>query len=124
VPPSVLSQNVGAPREAEWAAIGRTSLDKRPMAGTVPLDRFGLRGEVSDAQNDGGIDQAVYAFAREDLDAWGVELDRHGLVAEARERAEKYVAARAWAGLLPTSCASDLGYSASPIRLGRPAGVS
>jgi MOSC domain-containing protein YiiM len=77
VTPSVISLNVGRPREAEWAGLGRTSIDKRPVAGTVPVGTFGLRGDqVSDVKHHGGIDQAVYAFAREDLDAWGIELGR------------------------------------------------
>jgi MOSC domain-containing protein YiiM len=73
----VISLNVGLPREAEWAGIGRTSIDKRPVAGAVPVDRWGLEGDqVSDTKHHGGIDQAVYAFAREDLDAWALELGR------------------------------------------------
>jgi MOSC domain-containing protein YiiM len=77
VTPSVISLNVGGPREAAWAGIGRTSIDKRPVAGTVPVGTLGLLGDqVSDVKHHGGIDQAVYAFAREDLDAWSVELGR------------------------------------------------
>ncbi|MGZ6744510.1 MAG: MOSC domain-containing protein [Nocardioides sp.] len=71
----LLSVNVGRPREAGWAAIGRTSIDKQPVAGRVLARRLGLEGdEVSDTKHHGGVDQAVYAFAREDLDAWAADL--------------------------------------------------
>ena len=67
----VVSVNVGMPRDREWAGIGRTSIDKRPVAGPVEVGTFGLAGDqVSDTKHHGGIDQAVYAFAREDLDRW------------------------------------------------------
>ena len=73
----VRSVNVGRPRVAAWAEIGRTSIDKRPLAGPVRVGRLGLEGdEVSDTRHHGGVDQAVYAFAREDLDAWAATLGR------------------------------------------------
>lgn len=67
----LLSVNVGMPQEREWAEIGRTSIDKRPATGPVDVGILGLAGdEVSDTNSHGGVDQAVYAFAREDLDRW------------------------------------------------------
>jgi MOSC domain-containing protein YiiM len=75
VPPSLVSVNVGTPRTADWAAIGRTSIDKHPVPGGVQVGPLGLEGDqVSDRRRHGGIDQAVYAFAREDLDWWAAEL--------------------------------------------------
>ena len=72
---TVLSVNVGTPREADWAGIGRTSIDKQPVAGAVHCGRLGLDGDqVSDTKHHGGVDQAVYVFAREDLDWWAGEL--------------------------------------------------
>src|SRR5580765_614580 len=69
------SVNVGTPREAEWAGIGRTSIDKRPVTGPVRAHPLGLEGDqVADTEHHGGVDQAVYAFAREDLDFWEGEL--------------------------------------------------
>ncbi|MEJ7834448.1 MAG: MOSC domain-containing protein [Nocardioides sp.] len=69
--PLVRSVNVGMPREVTWAGIGRTSIDKHPVGGPVQVDTLGLDGDqISDTQHHGGIDQAVYAFAREDLDRW------------------------------------------------------
>ena len=71
----VISTNVGTPRDATWAGIGRTSIDKQPVTGPVAVGGLGLHGDqVSDTRYHGGLDQAVYAFAREDLDWWGAEL--------------------------------------------------
>ncbi|WP_309648465.1 MOSC domain-containing protein [Nocardioides sp.] len=65
------SVNVGRPREAAWAEIGRTSIDKAAVVGPVEVGPLGIAGdEVSDTRHHGGVDQAVYAFAREDLDHW------------------------------------------------------
>ena len=69
------SVNVGRPKERDWAGIGRTSIDKRPVEGLVRARTLGLEGDqVSDTEHHGGVDQAVYAFAREDLDWWQREL--------------------------------------------------
>jgi MOSC domain-containing protein YiiM len=69
--PELRSVNVGLPKDAPWAEIGRTSIDKHPVAGRVAVDTLGLEGDqVSDTKHHGGVDQAVYAFAREDLDRW------------------------------------------------------
>lgn len=75
--PTVIAVSVGLPREKEWAGIGRTSIDKRNVSGPVAVGPLGLAGDqVSDTEHHGGIDQAVYAFAREDLDWWEAELGR------------------------------------------------
>ncbi len=69
------SVNVGMPREAAWAGIGRTSIDKAPVAGPVEVHRLGPLGDqVSDTRHHGGPDQAVYAYSREELDWWAAEL--------------------------------------------------
>lgn len=74
----VCSVNVGQPVEVEWAGrVGRTSIDKRPVSGPVDVLPLGLAGDsVSDVAHHGGRDQAVYAYAREDLDFWVAELGR------------------------------------------------
>lgn len=73
----VISVNVGKVREATWAGIGRTAMDKQPVGGIVSATRLGLEGDqVGDTKFHGGVDQAVYAFAREDLDWWEGELGR------------------------------------------------
>ena len=72
----VISVNLGTPRPADWADLGRTSIDKRPTAGVVRAHRLGLDGDqVADTKYHGGPDQAVYAFSREELDWWERELD-------------------------------------------------
>lgn len=65
---------------------GRTAIDKRPAAGRIAVRALGLAGdEYADKENHGGHEQAVYAYAREDLDWWverlGYEL-RNGLFGE------------------------------------------
>ncbi|MGD9961430.1 MOSC domain-containing protein [Nocardioides sp.] len=71
----IRSVNVGRPQTREWAAIGRTSIDKHAVTGPVQVAARGLEGDqVSDTVNHGGRDAAVYAFAREDLDHWAAEL--------------------------------------------------
>jgi MOSC domain-containing protein YiiM len=71
----VISINVGKVREASWAGVGRTAIDKAPVRGPVPVGRLGLRDdEIGDTVHHGGVDQAVYAYAREDLDWWVAEL--------------------------------------------------
>jgi MOSC domain-containing protein YiiM len=73
--PRVLSINVGRPRTADWAGIGRTSIDKRPVVGPVEVTALGIEGDkVSDTVHHGGAEQAVYAYSREDLDFWEAEL--------------------------------------------------
>ena len=63
------SVHVGRPRPREWAGIGKTSIEKHSVDGPVRAHRLGLDGDqVSDVKDHGGVDQAVYAFAREDLD--------------------------------------------------------
>ncbi|HEX9352679.1 MAG TPA: MOSC domain-containing protein [Streptosporangiaceae bacterium] len=70
--------NVGRGRPAEWAGrIGRTAIDKRPCPGPVTIGRLGAGGdEQVDQKHHGGPYQAVYAYAREDLDWWTEQLGR------------------------------------------------
>jgi MOSC domain-containing protein YiiM len=84
VVPHVLSVNIAdhfsdGPR-------GKTGFDKRPTTDSVavraPGDRrhglgSGLEGDlIGNRKYHGGDDQAVYAYAREDLDAWQDTLER------------------------------------------------
>ncbi|MDG9705583.1 MOSC domain-containing protein [Streptomyces sp. DH37] len=76
----LLSVNLARPRSAGYtnAPGGVTGIDKRPADGPVPVAApvpggggGGLAGDViGDRRFHGGGDQAVYAFAREDLDGW------------------------------------------------------
>src|SRR3954451_21221523 len=80
---SVLSVNVGALHRLTGADTGITGIDKRPVTGPVKVlapDARGVSGLVGDriasARHHGGVDQAVYAYAREDLDDWERDLGR------------------------------------------------
>jgi len=81
----LLSVNVGHPRLNPWKEVKLTGIDKRPVKGPVMVTpprakgtgTVGLAGDrVYDVRNHGGPDQAVYAYAREDLDFWADELGR------------------------------------------------
>lgn len=81
----LLSVNVGRPRPNPWKPVALTGIDKRPVAGPVMVTApepkgtgaVGLAGDRAyDIKNHGGTDQAVYAYGREDLDAWAAELGR------------------------------------------------
>ncbi|MER7793933.1 MOSC domain-containing protein [Streptomyces sp. NPDC097640] len=86
-PTTVLTVNLGRLKQVEYtdAPSGGTGIDKRPADGPVRVVAPGPKGEgasgligdaVSDTRHHGGNDQAVYAYAREDLDAWEGELGR------------------------------------------------
>jgi len=74
----VISVNRG--READLVIGGRparSAIDKRPATGPVEVGSLGLVGDtVADKVNHGGLEQAVYAYAREDLDYWTEQLGR------------------------------------------------
>jgi MOSC domain-containing protein YiiM len=79
----VLTVNVGALLPSSHSDDGVTGIDKRPVAGPVAVrapgegGSSGLSGDrIASAQHHGGPDQAVYAYAREDLDGWEAELGR------------------------------------------------
>jgi MOSC domain-containing protein YiiM len=82
----VLSVNVARARPNPFKTVDTTGFDKWPIAGAVqvrapgPKDGglgSGLVGDVvGDRANHGGDDQAVYAYAREDLDLWASDLGR------------------------------------------------
>ncbi|WP_407286919.1 MOSC domain-containing protein [Streptomyces sp. BP-8] len=82
----LLTVNVGRPMPSEHTeAEGGTGIDKRPVAGPVAVCAPGPAGvggsgvagdTVVDLRHHGGDDQAVYAYAREDLDLWQRELGR------------------------------------------------
>ena len=84
--PSVQSVNIGSAQPTEHSDVHVTAIDKRPVDGPVEVrapggKRSGLgSGLVGDAicdrRHHGGDDQAVYAYAREDLDVWAAALGR------------------------------------------------
>src|SRR5690349_5730583 len=74
----VISVNVGRGKDADWAGkLGRTAIDKRPVPGRITVGKLGLGGdEQVDKPAHGGPEQAVYAYAREDLDWWVEHVGR------------------------------------------------
>jgi len=74
----VISVNRG--READLligGKPGRSAICKRPVDDLVAVRLLGLDGdEQADKESHGGFDQAVYAYAREDLDWWTEQLRR------------------------------------------------
>jgi MOSC domain-containing protein YiiM len=84
--PKVLSVNVGKAIPNPHKDTATTGINKRPADGPVEVRApgpkhgglgSGLVGDfLGDRANHGGDDQAVYAYAREDLDHWAEKLDR------------------------------------------------
>ncbi|MYR96545.1 MULTISPECIES: MOSC domain-containing protein [unclassified Streptomyces] len=81
----LLSVNIGRPTPLPSAGGpgGLSGIDKRPFEGSMRVSDPGPKGTggsglagdaVCDLRNHGGSDQAVYAFAREELDAWERQL--------------------------------------------------
>ncbi|MDR3664422.1 MAG: MOSC domain-containing protein [Mycobacterium sp.] len=83
---AILTVNLAHPRPNPDKEQLVTGIDKRPTADAVPVRApgtmhgglgSGLVGDtIGDQQVHGGNDQAVYAYAREDLDYWQIRLDR------------------------------------------------
>lgn len=83
---SVLTVNIAHPRVNPDTQKKPTGIDKRPTDAAVDVRApgpmrgglgSGLVGDlVSEQKHHGGDDQAVYAYAREDLDSWEAELGR------------------------------------------------
>jgi MOSC domain-containing protein YiiM len=71
-----VSVNVATPVPARWAGRPyRTAIHKHPVEGPVRVGELGLDGDgIGDPRHHGGIFQAVYAFAQEDLDLWSGRL--------------------------------------------------
>jgi MOSC domain-containing protein YiiM len=82
----VVSVNLARIRPNPFKRTSITGIDKRPAPGPVHVRApgskaaglgSGLEGDtIGDRANHGGDDQAVYAYAREDLDRWGRRLGR------------------------------------------------
>lgn len=76
--PHVTSVNVGQPESVGFAGrFGRTAIRKHAVTGPVAVHALGVAGDrVANTKHHGGVHQAVYAFAQEDLDFWAGELGR------------------------------------------------
>jgi MOSC domain-containing protein YiiM len=69
--------STGTTRPSRHGVLKRTAIDKRPVHGPVRIEPLGVAGdEIADLKHHGGLDQAVYAFAREDYAHWEAELGR------------------------------------------------
>ncbi len=82
---AIASVNLGRATPAAYQSGRPTAIDKRPVdhavlvsaPGPKHVSGSGLAGDdVCDRRFHGGDDQAVYAYAREDLDRWAAELGR------------------------------------------------
>ncbi len=80
------SVNIGHPRPNPYKSARSTGIGKQPVQGAVEVRDpgpkttglgSGLVGDfIGDGKHHGGNGQAVYAFQREDLDAWQERLGR------------------------------------------------
>lgn len=71
------SVNVGRTVDVPWGQLKRSAIDKRPVTGPVEVRTHGVDGDdIADLVNHGGPDQAVYAYAAEDLETWSAQLGR------------------------------------------------
>jgi MOSC domain-containing protein YiiM len=78
----LVSVNLGRVRLNAAGVGGVSGIDKRPADGPVEVRSPGPSGpglagdRIIDTKHHGGDDQAAYAYAREDMDAWSAELGR------------------------------------------------
>jgi MOSC domain-containing protein YiiM len=82
----VLSANVAVPRPNPAKGLAMTGIDKQPVSHPITVRppgpktvglHSGVVGDlIGDVASHGGDDQAVYAYAREDLDWWAASLGR------------------------------------------------
>jgi MOSC domain-containing protein YiiM len=74
--PTLLSINVGQPREIVWDdRVVLTSIWKTPVSGPVAVTRLNLAGDrQSDLRVHGGVHKAVYAYPSEHYAFWRSEL--------------------------------------------------
>ena len=73
---SVLSVNVAQMREVERRGrLVRTGIWKLPVEGAIEVRGVNVEGDdQADRKVHGGVDKAVYSYAREDIDWWEAEL--------------------------------------------------
>jgi MOSC domain-containing protein YiiM len=80
--PLVVSVNIGSAQPTEHSDADFTGIDKGPISGPVRITIPGPGGSgvagdaLCDTRFHGGEAQAVYAYAREDLDEWAATLNR------------------------------------------------
>ena len=84
-PMTVLSVNVGLPREVSWRGrMVTTGIYKEPVAGRVAIRALNLDGDgQADLRVHGGRDKAVYAYPSESYELWSRERPELALAAGA-----------------------------------------
>lgn len=77
MPPSLVSVNVGLPREVDWQGRRvRTGIWKEPVSGPVRVGKLNLEGDgQADSRVHGGMAKAVYVYPSEHYELWRAELD-------------------------------------------------
>jgi MOSC domain-containing protein YiiM len=77
----IVSVNVGMPRTGEYNGKEvKTTIWKHPVPGRVAVRGVNLEGDdQADRSVHGGVDRAVYAYAREDYEWWSAELGSEAL---------------------------------------------
>src|SRR5574338_279754 len=75
---TIVSVNVGAPREVEYRGrLVTSSIWKSPVEGPVRARGVSLEGDdQADREVHGGPDKAVYAYSLEEVRFWEAELGR------------------------------------------------
>jgi MOSC domain-containing protein YiiM len=67
----IISVNTGPIRDFLGGQPPTSAFDKRGVSGRVFAGKLGLAGDQqADTDHHGGFEQAIYAYAREDLDWW------------------------------------------------------
>lgn len=73
----IVSINTGKCVDSAWATRrGRSAIEKLAVNTSVSVTKLGIEGDEQAADFHGGVLQAVYAYAREDLDWWAGQLGR------------------------------------------------
>lgn len=74
--PTLVSVNVGLPREVEWKGIQvSTGIFKSPIAGPIDVKTLNLHGDrQADLSVHGGPDKAIYGYPSEHYGYWRAQL--------------------------------------------------
>lgn len=74
---TVISINTGKSVEVPWAGRrGKTAINKVSVGASAFIGPYGIEGDEQATDFHGGMLQAVYACAREDLNWWARQLGR------------------------------------------------
>lgn len=74
----IRSINVGKCVNPTWAAArNKSAIEKHAVTTSIAVTAYGIQGDEQAADFHGGVLQAVYAYACDDLDWWSRKLGRH-----------------------------------------------